>query len=252
MMALFFTVTSAIAAIVSDPYASLFCCIGVAFVLLSSVLNVHSLKRNAVHDYAPVMVYFASFFVLMFLFPMALVLIEGPRVGMYPWTLGMRLGNWRTGLTMVGVTLPLAALNILLGSGDLELRREYPFSKEALAGPGRFALYELAYVAFYYLAWEFAFRGVVLFGLLAFLPHTIPGIAVAIMVQTFLSTIYHIGHPHSEVFGAFLLGLVAGAATVVTGSILYGLFYHALVGVLNDCLAYRRLARSRRLGRTAG
>ncbi|MGA2381660.1 MAG: CPBP family intramembrane glutamic endopeptidase [Spirochaetia bacterium] len=252
MTALFFSVTSAIAPIVSDPYASLFCCIGVAFVLLSSVLNVHSLKRNAVHDYGPVMLYFASFFVLMFLFPMALVLVEGPRVGMYPWTLGMRLGDWRTGLTFVVVTLPLLALSLALGSKDPELRRAYPFSKEALERPGRFALYEFAYVAFYYLGWEFAFRGVMLFGLLAFLPHTIPGIAVAIMVQTFLSTIYHIGHPHSEVFGAFILGLAAGAATVVTGSILYGLFYHALAGVLNDCLAYRRLARARRLGRTAG
>lgn len=158
-MALFFLVTSAIAAIVGDPYAALFCCIGVAFVLLSSVLNVHSLKRNAVHDYGPVMAYFASFFVLMFLFPMALVLIDGPRVGMYPWTLGVRLGDWRTGLTFIVVTLPLLALSLVLGSKDPELRRAYPFSKEALERPGRFALYELAYVAFYYLAWEFAFPG---------------------------------------------------------------------------------------------
>jgi hypothetical protein len=47
------------------------------------------------------------------------------------------------------------------------------------------------------------------------------------------------------VLGAFLLGLVAGAAAVVTGSILYGLLAHAVVGVLNDWLAYRRLARAR-------
>ena len=247
-MALIFRVTSAIAAIVSDPWSALFCCTGVSFLLLSSVLNVHSLKRNAMHDYGPVMVYFTSFFVLMFVFPMALVMIDGPRVGMYAWTLGMRLGDWKSGLTILIVALPLLGLSILTGSKDPELRRQYPFSKEALAGPGRFVLYEIAYVAFYYLAWEFAFRGVVLFGLLAFLPKTIPGIAVAIMVQTFLSTIYHIGHPHSEVFGAFILGLVAGAAAVVTGSILYCLFYHALAGVLNDCLAYRRLARTRRQG----
>jgi membrane protease YdiL (CAAX protease family) len=127
----------------------------------------------------------------------------------------------------------------------------YPFSKEAMDTPGRFVLYELAYVAFYYVAWEFAFRGVVLFSLLAFLPRTIPGVAVAILVQTFLSTIYHIGHPHSEVVGAFILGIVAGAATVVTGSILYGFLYHALAGVLNDSLAYRRLARARRSGSAA-
>ena len=246
MMALIVKAASAIAAIFSDPYASLFCCIGVSLVLLSSVLNVHSLKRNAPHDYGAVMTYFVSFFALMFVVPMTLVLVEGPRVGMSPWTLGVRLGDWRTGLTFVVLTLPVQAVSVFLGSSDPELRRMYPFSKEALDGPGRFVLYELAYVAFYYVAWEFAFRGVVLFSLLAFLPRTIPGVAVAILVQTFLSTIYHIGHPHSEVVGAFILGLVAGAATVVTGSILYGFLYHAMAGVLNDWLAYRRLARARR------
>jgi hypothetical protein len=251
-MALITQVASAISDIFSDPYASLFSCIGVSLVLLSSVLNVHSLKRNVPHDYTAVMTYFASFFVLMFVIPMALVLIEGPRVGMFPATLGVRLGDWKTGLAIVALTLPILAVSLLLGSSDPELRRMYPFSKEALEGPGRFILYELCYVAFYYLAWEFAFRGVVLFSLLAFLPRTIPGIAVAIMVQTFLSTIYHIGHPHSEVVGAFILGLIAGAATVVTGSILYGLLYHALAGVLNDWLAYRRLARTRRPGHAAG
>jgi hypothetical protein len=250
-VAAFFTVASAIAAIVSDPHAALFFCIGVSLLLLASVLNIRSLTRDAPHDYGPVLGYFSSFFVMMFVLPMVIVLLEGPRVGMYPWTLGMRLGDWKTGLTIVGVTLPLLALSLALGSRDLELQRQYPFSKEALAGPGRFVLYELAYVAFYYLPWEFAFRGAVLFCMLDFLPQTVSGIAMAIMVQTALSSIYHIGHPHSEVFGAFLFGLVAGAVTVVTGSILYSLFYHALAGVLNDCLAYRRLARTRRLERTA-
>ena len=251
-MTLIAQVASAISDIFSDPYAALFCCIGVSLVLLSSVLNVHSLKRDVAHDYGRVLMYFGSFFMLMFVVPMALVLVEGPRVGMYPATLGVRLGDWKTGLTVVAITLPILAISLLLGSSDPKLREMYPFSKEALDGLGRFILYEAAYVAFYYVAWEFAFRGVVLFSLLAFLPRTVPGIAVAIMVQTFLSTIYHIGHPHSEVVGAFILGLVAGAATVVTGSILYGFLFHALAGVLNDSLAYRRLARARRLGRTAG
>jgi len=177
--------------------------------------------------------------------PMALVLIDGPKFGMYPWTLGLQIGDWRIGLTLLAIGTPILVVSVILGARDPEVRRQYPFSKEALKGPLRFAVYEGAYVALYYLAWEFAFRGVVLFGLLAFLPVTIPGVAVAIMVQTFLSTIYHIGHPNSEVLGAFLLGLVSGAAAVATGSIFYGLVFHAVVGVLNDCIAYRRLARNR-------
>jgi hypothetical protein len=244
-------VFSAVADVAGDPYAVLFCCIGVSLLLLSSVLNIRSLLSRSAHDYAPVMAYFASFFVLMFLVPMVLVLIEGPRARMYPWTLGLRLGDWPKGLAIFGISSPLLVVSVLLGSRDPALQEHYPFSKEAMAGPGRFVLYEFCYVAFYYLAWEFAFRGVILFGLLAFLPRTIPGVAVAIMVQTFLSTIYHVGHPNSEVFGAFLLGLVAGAATVVTGSILYGLLFHAMAGVLNDWMAYRRLRRKRPPGREA-
>jgi hypothetical protein len=238
-------VISAVVAIASDPYAVLFFCIGIALLLLSSVLNIRTLMRRARHDYTAALTYFASFFALMFAVPMALVLVDGPKFGMYPWTLGLQIGDWKIGLTMFAVTMPIIVVSTLLGGRDPELRRQYPFSKEALAGPVRFAVYETAYVAFYYLAWEFAFRGVVLFGLLAFLPVTIPGVAVAIMAQTFLSTIYHIGHPHSEVVGAFLLGLVSGAAAVATGSIFYGLLFHAVVGVSNDCMAYRRHARHR-------
>lgn len=245
-MAWISSVLSAFAAIASDPYAVLFCCIGVALLLLSSVLNIHTLLRGARHDFTSTMTYFGSFFLLMFAVPMALVLVEGPRVGMYPWTLGLQIGEWKRGLTIFAFTTPIIVLSTVLGANDPKLRAMYPFSKEALRGPVRFILYEIAYVLFYYLPWEFAFRGVVLFGLLAFLPVTIPGVAVAVMVQTFLSTIYHIGHPHSEVLGAFILGLVSGVTAVVTGSIFYGLMFHAVVGVLNDYTGYRRLARNRR------
>ena len=238
-------VIAAVIAIISDPYAVLFCCIGIAFVLLSSVLNVRNLMRDAKSDYAAALTYFLSFFGLMFAVPMALVLVDGPKFGMSPETLGLQIGEWKIGLTMLAIAVPVLVASVILGARDPALRRQYPFSKEALKSPLRFVLYEASYVAFYYLAWEFAFRGVVLFGLLAFLPVNIPGVAVAIMVQTFLSTIYHIGHPNSEVVGAFLLGLASGAAAVATGSIFYGLFFHALVGVLNDCMAYRRFVRNR-------
>ena len=114
-MAWLSSVLGAVSDIASDPYAVLFCCIGVAFLFLSSVLNVHTLLRRSAHDYPAVMTYFASFFFLMFVIPMALVLIEGPRVGMYPWTLGLRLGNWPKGLAIVGVGAPVLAVGHAAG-----------------------------------------------------------------------------------------------------------------------------------------
>ncbi|MGA2765695.1 MAG: CPBP family intramembrane glutamic endopeptidase [Spirochaetia bacterium] len=234
----------------TDPYAALFCALGVSFMLLSSVLNIRTLKkRRAPDDFTPVMMYFGSFFLLLFILPLAIILLTGRSAGIFPWSVGLQLGNWKLGLILAAVILPISLAGVFVGTRDPAIREYYPFSKQAMATPGRFVLYESAYLVFYYLSWEFTFRGVLLFCMLALLPHTIQGIVVAIMVQTFLSIVYHIGHPSSEVVGAFLSGILAGIVTAATGSFLYALFHHALVGILNDYLMYRGLSRRRRLGR---
>ena len=105
----------------------------------------------------------------------------------------------------------------------------------------------------YYLPWEFTSGGHSLFTPGSrFCRTRSPVIVVAIMIQTFLSTIYHIGHPSSEVFGAFLMGLISGSGHRRTGSFLYALFHHALIGILNDCITYgglRRIATPRKRNR---
>jgi hypothetical protein len=186
---------------------------------------------------------------LLFILPLAVIVFRGAPTGISPLSMGLGPGNWRLGLTLTVVFLPFMLLGLLLGINDPELRKYYPFSKEAMSSPGKFVLYESAYLVLYYLPWEFTFRGVVIFSLLALLPHTVPGLVMVVMVSTFLSTIYHIGHPNSEVLGAFILGLIAGTVTAITGSFLYVLFQHALVGILNDCIAYRGRMRMQRLGR---
>jgi Type II CAAX prenyl endopeptidase Rce1-like len=239
----FSSVIAAAVSILTDPYAPLFCVLGISFLLLSSVLNVRTLLRGAASDFGPVMIYFASVFGLLFLLPLAVIFLLGRAAGVTPWSMGLGLGNWRLGLILSVVFLPLSLLGLFIGLRDPVLREHYPFSKEAMSSPGRFVLYELAYLVLYYLPWEFTFRGVVIFSLLALLPHTVPALVVVVMVSTFLSTIFHIGHPSSEVLGAFILGVLAGAATAVTGSFLYVLFQHALVGILNDCIAYQGRVR---------
>jgi len=237
-MAWFSSVVATALSVLTDPYAPVFCVLGISFLLLSSVLNVRNLLRNASSDFQPVMVYFASVFGLLFLLPAFVILLTGGAGGVTLWSMGMGLGNWKLGLILAAVFLPVSLLGLFIGLRDPALREYYPFSKESMSSPGRFVVYELCYLVLYYLPWEFTFRGVVIFSLLALLPHTVPALVVVVMVSTFLSTIFHIGHPNSEVLGAFVLGVLAGAATALTGSFLYVLFQHALVGILNDCVVY--------------
>jgi len=229
--------------ILSDPYAPLFCVLGISFLLLSSVLNIRTLLRSATSDFRPVMTYFASVFGLFFLLPLAVILLRGGAGGVTPRSMGFGLGNLRLGLILTAVFLPFTLFGLFVGTRDPALRDHYPFSKEAMTGPGRFVVYEISYLLLYYLPWEFTFRGVIMFSLLALLPHTVASLVIVVMISTFLSTIYHIGHPSSEVLGAFLLGVIAGAVTALTGSFVYALFHHALAGIPLDCIAYRNRVR---------
>jgi len=236
--------------ILADPYAPLFCLLGISFLLLSSVLNVRNLLRKASGDFKPVMTYFGSVFGLFFLLPFVVIILRGGAGGVTPRSMGMGLGNVRLGLILTAAFVPLTLLGLFIGTKDPVLREHYPFSKEAMSSPARFVLYELSYLVLYYLPWEFTFRGVVMFSLLALLPHTAASLVIVVMVSTFLSTIYHIGHPSSEVLGAFILGIFAGAVTVVTGSFVYALFHHALAGIPLDCIAYRNRVRLQRKHRS--
>lgn len=237
--------------LLSNPYASLFCALCLSFTLLSSVLSIRAWKGRMPGDFTSVMLYFGSFFALLFALPLAIILIYGKASGVLLSSFGMAIGNWRLGVTLGAAGLPVILLGLIAGVRDPTLREYYPFSKQAMASPRRFVLYESAYLVLYYLAWEFTFRGIMLFGLLALLPSGLPGVLIAVVVQTVVSTVFHIGHPDSEILGAFIFGVFAGLVTAATGSFLYALVLHALAGILNDSVMYRRSVRARRLERQA-
>ncbi len=231
--------------LVSNPYAILFAVLCVSITLLSSFLSLRNWKRRLTNDFTAVMVYFLLFFLLLLVIPMAIILL----FRMAPLSLGIGIGNWRLGIILGCAGLVLTLAGLASGSRDLALQEFYPFSKQAMKSPGRFVLYESAYVVLYYLAWELTFRGVMLFGLMALLPSNFAGVLTAILLQTIVSTVFHIGHPDSEILGALIFGLLSGFVTAAAGSFLYALVLHALVGVLNDTVMYRRSTRARRLAR---
>jgi membrane protease YdiL (CAAX protease family) len=149
---------------------------------------------------------------------------------------GLTLGRVGLGLTVTAVALPVAVLVAAASTRDRALREHYPFSRAVVGMRRGFWAYELVYVACYYTAWEFAFRG------LLFLPLVgAVGLVPALAIQTALTTLMHIGSPESEVWGAVVGGVAFGLVAYFTGSVLYPFVLHATIGVVHDSLQRRRL-----------
>ncbi|MCK7490747.1 MAG: hypothetical protein MZW92_02395 [Comamonadaceae bacterium] len=178
-----------------EPRVVLLLLVGVGFALLSSVLHRTALRRRFTGDLAPMLVYFAAFFLLLFAAPLAWVLAAGGAAGLTPASLGLTAGDWRLGLVLCAIGTPIVVFAAFTGSRDPALRALYPFARDTLDGAASFALYEASYALLYYPA-----LGVRLPRGAAVRPGRARGrgpaaVAAAILVQTMLSTVYHLGHP---------------------------------------------------------
>jgi len=216
---------------------ALYAYLAVAFTLLQTVFSRSRLSARG-DDYRKTLVYFCFFSLLLFALPVAALLLAD-RAGLdFLAGVGLKLGRWRLGLVLVAAAVPLALTGALIGGRDRGLSRFYPFAPSACRDAKRLALYETAYLVLYYLPWEFAFRGLLFFPLAATV-----GLLPALALQTMLSTLYHIGHPASEIAAALAAGFLFGLIAYHTQSIVYTTAIHALFGISTDvasCLRRRR------------
>ena len=213
------------------PYLAL------AFTLMVTVFHHRSLRRNR-GELRAILLYFVFFFLCFLAVPLALILLTAASPAAFLRSAGLTFGQAGRGLLLSAIAVPLCLLAAFIGSHDPALRRQYPFAKTACRTPGVFAAYEAAYLCLYYLPWEFLYRGLLFLALLPAL-----GLAPALALQTIISTIYHFGHPDSEIWAAGAVGFIFGLVAWITGSILYTVFIHALVGMASDtfiCLRGRR------------
>ncbi|HUS79932.1 MAG TPA: type II CAAX endopeptidase family protein [Armatimonadota bacterium] len=125
-------------------------------------------------------------------------------LGMKPADLGVRIGNWRVSVRYAliygGITIPL----ILISSrwGDFQAY----YSRYLNAGqPAAVIALLMAGWLVYFLAWEFHFRGFLLFAL-----ERRFGAWWAIIIQTVPFTLMHIGKPWSETTAAVVAGIALG------------------------------------------
>jgi len=170
---------------------------------------------------------FIGFFILLFIFPILHVkyILKKP-LGSY----GLQLGDIKFGLRFLFITIIFVVVPFAIaGAYDINVQNEYPLSKELLTNNNYIFSYELSYFIFYYIAWEFYFRGYLLFGLKDKF-----GAFNAILIQTISSCLVHIDKPFYEIVGSIPFGIFIGIIALRTKSIWYVFLVHALLGILVD------------------
>lgn len=170
---------------------------------------------------------FSLFFLLVGLIPLSYLLfvVKKPLADF-----GLGLGNYKLGLKLLAIFVPLVIVPLIWFAAQMpDIRAEYPMARSLFRDSSSFWQYELLYILLYYIAWEFFFRGFLLFGLKEEF-----GIASAILIQTISSCLIHLGKPEGETLGSIAAGIVFGYIAIQTRSIWYVWFMHITIGVLTD------------------
>jgi membrane protease YdiL (CAAX protease family) len=115
-----------------------------------------------------------------------------------PWDYGIRIGRWKSAIILTAICLA-AMMLILYGAGKMPEFRSY-YHMYAIDWPEL-----LLNAALYMFAWEFLFRGYMLFGLEKSIGKS------AIFVQAIPFVLLHLGKPFLET-----LACIPGALFLVT------------------------------------
>lgn len=140
--------------------------------------------------------------VLGFVLP-ALLLVVGYRWS--PRRAGLGLGDWRLAGALALAYIPLVLLGTWVLSDGAAFQAQYPHFPAARTDWGVWLGYEALFL-FYWIGWEYLWRGFVLFG-------TAPavGAPLAIVIQTVPFAILHAQKPAAEAYLSVLGGLALGA-----------------------------------------
>lgn len=144
---------------------------------------------------------------------------------------GLGLGNWRLGFSVfVPVGLLVVAMPGAIGACSMNVFWvEYPLAKSVLNSLGYFIVYEILYGLLYYTAYESFFRGLLQFQLRESL-----GPTSAILVQTSITTLLHIGKPEAEIASALIAGLLFGSVAFHLRSVWPLVIVHWALGISTD------------------
>ncbi|MHA1292686.1 MAG: CPBP family intramembrane glutamic endopeptidase [Promethearchaeota archaeon] len=152
---------------------------------------------------------------------------------------GLREGKKKTGIILSIPILVSLFFMTMYTSQSPTIYSEYPLSKLIGTNWGIFVFYEFMYF-FYFFSYEFIMRGYLQWGLLKKREDDYPeeiswrGIILVLIIQTIITTLFHIGKPIEEILMALVFGPILGYAALKLNSIWYGMTLHFVMNVFLD------------------
>ncbi len=132
---------------------------------------------------------------------------------------GLKLGDWRVGLKISVLLFLLMLPLIWIVSASPSFTAKYPHLLSLREVWSKFFIYEVG-MLIYMFAWEFIWRGYMLFGLEEKFGY------YSVLIQMIPFLILHNGKPLPETFGAILGGIALGILAFRTRSFIYGVIVH--------------------------
>lgn len=142
---------------------------------------------------------------------------------------GIRVGDWRFGLSAALPLAAAAAVIMVFASSDPTLASTYPWPGPWVGATlARLGIWLVVY-AFYYLAFEAFYRGFVIDVATRAASPT-----AALWLSVVMATLVHLGKPLSEVIAAAPASVLFAVLAVRSRSILYPLLLHLVIGYVLD------------------
>mgnify|MGYP005838192559 CR=1 FL=1 len=174
--------------------------------------------------------WFIGDFVTFFVFPILIIrLFFKEKLTNY----GLQVGDYKTGLNITLIFILIMLPLIWFASSSSSFANVYPHLASVRESWEIFLIYELGLVI-YMLAWEFVWRGYMLFGLYEKFGF------YSIFIQMIPFVILHNGKPMLETFGSILAGLALGILALRTKSIFYCVLAHMSVMFSMDLISTLR------------
>ncbi|MCX8058417.1 MAG: hypothetical protein N3A58_03255 [Spirochaetes bacterium] len=229
----------------------------ISLTLLKTFFSIEIIKKYKKDDYISTLFYFLLFFLFLLFIPFLIIFIKInlEKLSFYYFKqilsnlFKLNIGNYKLGIIFCLISIPL--IIIIQLKQDPEIISFYPFAKSTLKNKKKFLIIESFYFIFYYITWEAFFRGFLqnfIFFILnqdlilkELLQNKMPYsnylffiLIISISIQTIISTLFHIGHPKTEILASLFGGFLFGTITVITNSVLYNIFIHAFLGITTD------------------